>query len=92
MNIVLSIRFNICFGCSKESLIEMVLLSTYMYNICFRLRNKKKIIYNYALLSRGLSLLHVQEKDSLLEIKYMISMVKCLTEVELYEQREPIYL
>ena len=28
VNIFLSIYFNICFGCSKESLIEMVLLIT----------------------------------------------------------------
>ena len=33
VNIFLPISFNICFGCSKERLIEMVPLST--QNICF---------------------------------------------------------
>ena len=33
VNIFLSISFHICFGCSKERIIEMVLLST--HNICF---------------------------------------------------------
>ena len=35
MNIFLSINFNICLGCSKKHLIEMVLLST--HNICFNI-------------------------------------------------------
>ena len=33
VNIFLPINLNICFGCSKKRLIEMVLLNT--HNICF---------------------------------------------------------
>ena len=49
VNIFLSIIFSICFGCSKKRRIVTVLLST--HNICFWLRNKKKIWY--ILLTKG---------------------------------------
>ena len=54
VNILLSISFNVCFGCSKEPshyhLSEMVLLST--HNICFG-GEIRKIIFDYVILSRG---------------------------------------
>ena len=51
MNIFLSISFSICFGCSKEMLIETVLLST--HNICI-VWEIRKLIFIYALYSKGL--------------------------------------
>ena len=47
VNIFISINFNMCFGCSKET----VLLST--LNICFVLEIRN-IILSYALLYRGM--------------------------------------
>ena len=51
VNIFLPINFNICFGCSKNRLIETVLLST--HNICFGLEIRK-LNFRYALLTKVL--------------------------------------
>ena len=51
VNIFLPISFNICFECSKEPLIETVLLST--HNICFGWEIRK-LNFLYALLTKVL--------------------------------------
>ena len=51
LTIFLPIIFSICFGCSKDRLIERVLLST--HNICFGCEIRK-LFFCYALITKGL--------------------------------------
>ena len=51
VSIFLPISFNICFGCSKNHLIEMVLLST--HNICFGWEIRK-LNFRYTLITKVL--------------------------------------
>ena len=80
MIIFLSISLNMCFGCSKERLIETVLLST--HNM-FWLRNKKTI-FSYTLLSGGLHTLKI-----LKDCKVSVCKLKCQFAEE-KEQESPL--
>ena len=50
-NTFFHVIFSICFGCSKNHLIETVLLSTHIVCFCLEI---KKLYFCYALLTKGL--------------------------------------